>query len=140
MKLPVKKQATKIVKRIIGGKYDVEVFRELYTIEEQIRRGIYTAEELEKLTPLFYEYTLGEQRKLISQINEELLIEIKKEDNSYLQIARILEALNATRAIKKVKKTSNKIRFCLEYHNLATIGYTDSINTQFKVIALLDRA
>ena len=138
MKLPVEKQATKIVKRIIGGKYDVEVFSELYTIEEQIRRGIYTAEELEKLTPLFYEYTLGEQRKLILQINEELLIEIKKEDNSYLQIVRILEALNATRAIKKVKKTSNKIRFCLEYHNLA--GYTDSINTQFKVIALLDRA
>ncbi len=140
MKLPVEKQATKIMKRIIGGKYDVEVFSELYTIEEQIRRGIYTAEELEKLTPLFYEYTLGEQRKLISQINEELLIEIKKEDNSYLQIARILEALNATRAIKKVKKTSNKIRFCLEYHNLAAIGYTDSINTQFKIIALLDRA
>ena len=140
MKLPVEKQATKIVKRIIGGKYDVKVFSELYTIEEQIRRGIYTAEELEKLTPLFYEYTLGEQRKLISQINEELLIEIKKEDNSYLQIARILEALNATRAIKKVKKTSNKIRFCLEYHNLAAIGYTDSINTQFKIIALLDRA
>lgn len=109
MKLPVEKQATKIVKRIIGGKYDVEVFSELYTIEEQIRRGIYTAEELEKLTPLFYEYTLGEQRKLILQINEELLIEIKKEDNSYLQIVRILEALNATRAIKKVKKTSNKI-------------------------------
>lgn len=140
MKLPVEKQATKIMKRIIGGKYDVEVFSELYTIEEQIRRGIYTAEELEKLTPLFYEYTLGEQRKLISQINEELLIEIKKKDNSYLQIARILEALNATRAIKKVKKTSNKIRFCLEYHNLAAIGYTDSINTQFKIIALLDRA
>ena len=140
MKLPVEKQATKIMKRIIGGKYDVEVFSELYTIEEQIRRGIYTAEELEKLTPLFYEYTLGEQRKLISQINEELLIEIKKEDNSYLQIARILEALNATRAIKKVKKTSNKIRFCLEYHNLAAIVYTDSINTQFKIIALLDRA
>ena len=140
MKLPVEKQATKIVKRIIGGKYDVEVFSELYTIEEQIRRGIYTAEELEKLTPLFYEYTLGEQRKLILQINEELLIEIKKEDNSYLQIVRILEALNATRAIKKVKKTSNKIRFCLEYHNLAAIGYTDSINTQFKIIALLDRA
>ena len=53
---------------------------------------------------------------------------------------RILEALNATEAINKVKKTSNKIKFCLEFHSLAAVGYNESISTQFKVIALLDRA
>ncbi len=139
-RLPVEKQATKIVKRIIGGKYDEEVFKELYTIKEQITRGVYTIEELEKYAPLFCEYTLEEQRRLISQINEELLEEIRKEDNSYLKTVRILEALNATNAIERVKKTSNKIKFCLEYYSLATLCYTESTNIQFKVIALLDRA
>ena len=69
----------------------------------------------------------------------QLLEEIRKEDNSYLKILRILEALNATEAINKVKKTSDKIKFCLEFQYLAANGYNESISTQFKVIALLDR-
>lgn len=139
-KLPVEKQASKIVKRIIGGKYKTEVFNELYTIKEQLKRGVYTSEELAKYASLFCEYNLGEQRKLISQINKELLEEIRKENNSYLKNMRILEALNATEAINKVKKTSDKIKFCLEFYNLAAVCYDGSISTQFKVIALLDRA
>lgn len=138
-KLPVEKQASKIVKRVIGEKYETEVFGELYTIKEQLKRGVYTSEELAKYASLFCEYSIEEQRKLISQINKELLEEIRKENNSYLKNMRILEALNATEAIKKVKKTSDKVKFCLEFYNLAAVGYTESTSTQFKVIALLDR-
>lgn len=139
-KLPVEKQVQKIVKIITGGKYDIEVFAQLYVMEEQIRRGVYTYEELRKTAPLFCEYNLGEQRKIILQITQILLEEIKKEENSYLKTLRILEGLNATNSAQKVKKTSNKIKFCLEFYSLAMEVYTKNDQLKFKTIALLDRA
>lgn len=138
-KMPVEEQAEEIVKRIIGGKYETEVFSQLNTIEDQIEREIYTYEELKRYAPLFCEYNLKEKRRMLSLINKKLLEEIKKEDNSYLKVVRILEALNATKSIERVKKTSSKIKFCLEYYRIAEAN-GEPTRGLFKIISLLDRA
>ena len=137
-RLPVEEQAKKVVKRIVEGRYDIEVFNELYIATDQAKRGIYSYEELEEYSPLFCEYNLKELRKLIKLISAELQEEIRDKNNTYLKNLRIIEALNALGDFEKIKKVNNKIKFTLEYWFLVT-EYVKP-GQKFKTIALLDRA
>ena len=136
-RLPVEEQAKKVVKRIVEGRYDIEVFNELYIATDQAKRGIYSYEELEEHSPLFCEYNLKELRKLIKLISAELQEEIRDKNNTYLKNLRIIEALNALGDFEKIKKVNNKIKFTLEYWFLVT-EYVKP-GQKFKTIALLDR-
>lgn len=98
-----------------------------------------TFEEQKTLIPHFYGYRLANQRKILERVNKILLEQIKKPDNSYLSIMRILEALEQTGTFDKVKKVNNKIKFCIEFYNKTLMNYK-SARERFKAIALLDRA
>ena len=137
-RLPVEEQAKKVVKRIVEGRYDIEVFDELYIATDQAKRGIYSYEELEEHSPLFCEYNLKELRKLIKLISTELQEEIRDKNNTYLKNLRIIEALGALGDFEKIKKVNNKIKFTLEFWFLSC-DYCDP-KTKFMRIALLDRA
>lgn len=98
-----------------------------------------TFEEQKTLIPHFYGYRLANQRKILERVNKILLEQIKKPDNSYLSIMRILEALEQTGTFDKVKKVNNKIKLCIEFYNKTLMNYK-SARERFKAIALLDRA
>lgn len=136
-RLPVEKQAKKVVKRITEGKYDEKVFEELYTATYQAKRDRYSYEELEEYAPLFCEYNLNELKRLLKLISTELQEEIRDKSNTYLKNLRIIEALDALGDFKKIKKVNNKIKFTLEFWFLSW-EYGDP-KTKFKKISLLDR-
>lgn len=136
-RLPVEGQSKKVVKRIVEGRYDIEVFNELYIANDQAKRGIYSYEELEEYAPLFCEYNLNELKRLLKLISTELQEEIRDKSNTYLKNLRIIEALNALGDFEKIKKVNNKIKFTLEYWFLVT-EYVKP-GQKFKTIALLDR-
>ena len=136
-RLPVEEQSKKVVKRIIEGRYDIEVFNELYIANDQVKRDIYSYEELEGYAPLFCEYNLNELKRLLKLISTELQEEIRDKSNTYLKNLRIVEALNALGDFEKIKKVNNKIKFTLEYWLLVT-EYVKP-GQKFKTIALLDR-
>ena len=136
-RLPVEEQSKKVVKRIVEGRYDIEVFNELYIANDQAKRGIYSYEELEEYAPLFCEYNLNELKRLLKLISTELQEEIRDKSNTYLKNLRIIEALNALGDFEKIKKVNNKIKFTLEYWFLVT-EYVKP-GQKFKTIALLDR-
>ena len=81
-RLPVEEQSKKVVKRIVEGRYDIEVFNELYIANDQAKRGIYSYEELEGYAPLFCEYNLNELKKLLKLISTELQEEIRDKSNT----------------------------------------------------------
>lgn len=137
----VEEQATIIVNRVVDGKYDIEIFNELWEANDIVGKNGYsslTFEEQKTLIPHFYGYRLANQRKILKRVNKILLEEIKKPDNSFLSIVRILEALECTGDLKKVKKVNNKIKFCIEFYNKTFMVY-QSAGERFKAIALLDR-
>ena len=137
----VEEQATIIVNRVVDGKYDIEIFNELWEANDIVGRNGYsslTFEEQKTLIPHFYGYRLANQRKILKRVNKILLEEIKKPDNSFLSIVRILEALEQTGIFDKVKKVNNKIKFCIEFYNKTFMVY-QSAGERFKAIALLDR-
>lgn len=132
-------QVEKIVNRIIGGKYETNIFSKLYEIEEQVRNYSYKIDKRRK--SYFYDYSLVELRMMFMKIGIKLLKEINKQENSYLKIIRILEALNIMGKFDKVKmmkKLNNKVKFCIEFYSKTVILY-DSTEEMFKVIALLDK-
>lgn len=138
----VEEQATIIVNRVVDGKYDIEIFNELQEANDIVGRNGYsslTFEEQKTLIPHFYGYRLANQRKILERVNKILLEQIKKPDNSYLSIMRILEALEQTGTFDKVKKVNNKIKLCIEFYNKTLMNYK-SARERFKAIALLDRA
>lgn len=137
-RLPVEEQSKKVVKRIVEGRYDIEVFNELYIANDQVKRDIYSYEELEGYAPLFCEYNLNELKRLLKLISTELQEEIRDKSNTYLKNLRIVEALNALGDFEKIKKVNNKIKFTLEFWFLSC-DYCDP-KTKFMRIALLDRA
>lgn len=137
----VEEQATIIVNRVVDGKYDIEIFNELWEANDIVGRNGYsslTFEEQKTLIPHFYGYRLANQRKILERVNKILLEQIKKPDNSYLSIMRMLEALEQTGTFDKVKKVNNKIKFCIEFYNKTLMVY-QSAGERFKAIALLDR-
>lgn len=137
----VEEQATIIVNRVVGGKYDTEIFDELWEANDIVEKCGYsslTFEEQKKIIPHFYGYKLDNQRKILKIINKTLLEQIKKPDNAYLSIMRILEALEVIGKFDKVKKVNNKIKFCIEFYNKTLMNYK-SVPERFKTIALLDR-
>lgn len=137
----VEEQASIIINRVLEGKYDTEIFEELWEANDIISKRGYTNlsfEEQKMIIPHFYGYRLANQRKILKIVNKILLEEVKKPDNSFLSIVRILEALESTGKLSKVKKVNNKIKFCIEFYNTTFMNY-ESPSERFKVIALLDR-
>ena len=135
----VEEQAKIIVKLVVGGKYDTEIFNELWEAKAIKTKGYcgLTTEEQEKLIPHFCDFIVADQLRVLEIVKKKLLKKMKNSNNTYLKTLRILKGIEAVGDVDEVKKSSNKIKFCLYFFDMA---YKAALHEEdkFKIISLLD--
>lgn len=117
------------VKKVLNGKYDMSFFSELGDMQECIEE-----KEVSHELPTFQNLNITEMKTVRESLKSELLKQLKVEEISFLEIMRIIHALDSIGyAFSKIRTNNNKIKFCIEifyyvnYEALETIALLDRI-------------
>ena len=131
---PLDKIIPEVVGIVIRDAENTEIFNELSNMADHAVNNNYTVEDRKVSFPLFSDYTVYHLRKIRLGIKKHLLEEVEKPERTYLEIFRIVVALDMLYTGKKFTFTSKKALFCEHYWRLCN----ESLGNNQSMIAMLD--
>ena len=131
---PLDKIITEVVSIVIRDAKNTEIFNELSNMADHAVNNNYTAEDRKVSFPLFSNYTVYHLRKIRLGIKKCLLAEVEKPERTYLEVFRIVVALDMLYTGKKFTFTSKKALFCEHYWRLCN----ESLDNNQDMIATID--
>lgn len=142
-RITVKTEKTYVMKRILNGRYSNRIMMQLFRLKNDRKANITKIGEFDKPLReecpfLRKEYSERELDNFCRELEEEIYAQLEKDDNTYLQIVRMITAMEELKLKNNVEKISKKVRFCKEFY-IHVYNNALGDNTEvFKLISLLD--
>lgn len=121
----IKKQAGKVIKRLLGKQYPQDLIGNLCVLEEHARRWNYSEEELDQMFPFLKGMDwnkISETRKLSKELKKQLVEEINRlieNKGTLYEITVLCYALYtmsySTERIKGLDRRNSKVAFAWNY-------------------------
>lgn len=131
---PLDKIISEVVSIVIRDAKNTEIFNELSNMADHAVSNNYSKEDRQISFPLFSDYTVYHLRKIRLSIKKILLEEVEKPERTYLEVFRIIVALDMLYTGKKFTFTSKKAIFCEHYWRMCN----ESLGNNQDMIAMLD--
>lgn len=131
---PLDKIISEVVSIVIRDAKNTEIFNELSNMADHAVSNNYSKEDRQISFPFFSNYTVYHLRKIRLGIKKILLEEVEKPERTYLEVFRIIVALDMLYTGKKFTFTSKKAIFCEHYWRMCN----ESLGNNQDMIAMLD--
>ena len=127
-----------VMKNLMEAKYSTRIFKQLIRINGEAmleKEPIGCEFSFREYCPFIKKDYSIKEIKTLKKLLSKTIVEQLQKDNTYLQTARLIEALECLRDAKKLPKNSNKIKFVHKCVNSFDDG---DLSLALRDISLLD--
>ena len=128
--------AESLVREVIKGKNFETTMNQLYIVFDDIENAGHREEDVFLVAPRFRHISFNDRKKVVHQLKNRLIEEIKKEVRTYEETFRILYVLESLGADKVTSKTNPKLKFIKSFNFLT--ANENSIKDKLDTLKLLD--